>query len=169
MLDPTPARHTQNSEVFRFQAQVIQKERKSFVDDGVEYKAGNALHHIVNSSGMCAFIYSCMPNSGVLTEFMNAVTGWELNHEDLINTGERIFNIRRAFNIREGISLRKLKIPGRLLGKPPLKRGPLEGVTINEDAWLKEYCAAFDWDPKTGEPSRKKLQELGLEDVVHAI
>ena len=169
MLDPTPARHTQNSEVFRPQAQVIQKERKSFVDDGVEYKAGNALHHIVNSSGMCAFIYSCMPNSGVLTEFMNAVTGWELNHEDLINTGERIFNIRRAFNIREGISLRKLKIPGRLLGKPPLKRGPLEGVTINEDAWLKEYCAAFDWDPKTGEPSRKKLQELGLEDVVHAI
>ncbi len=167
LLDPTPARHTQNAEVFRPLGQVIQKERKSFADDGMEYRTASALHHIVNSSGMCAFIYSCLPSPDVLTEFMNAVTGWEFNREDLIETGERIFNIRRVFNIREGLSLRNLKIPGRLLGRPPLQKGPLEGVTINEDAWLKEYCAAFDWDPETGDPSRKKLQALGLEDMIH--
>ena len=169
MLDPTPARHTQNAEVFRPLAQVVQLDRKSFVYEGLEYRTGNALHHIVNSSGMCAFVYSCIPNTGVLTEFMNAVAGWELTLEDLINTGERILHMRQAFNVREGLNLLKFKIPDRLLGKPPMEEGPLAGVTINDDALLKEYFAAIDWDTKTAKPHRRKLQELGLEDVAQEI
>lgn len=165
MLDPTPARHTQNAEVFRPLGQVVQLDRKSYANEGNEYKIGSALHHVVNSSGMCAFVYSCLPNTGVLAELMSAVTGWDVTIEELIKTGERIANIRQAFNLREGLNLIQFKIPGRLLGRPPLKEGPLSGVTINEDALFKEYLAAIDWDPKTAKPSRKKLQELGLEEV----
>jgi aldehyde:ferredoxin oxidoreductase len=169
MLDPTPARHTQNAEVFRPLGQVVQLDRKSFVNEGNEYRISSALHHVVNSSGMCAFVYSCVPDTGVLAEFMSAVTGWDLTVEELIKTGERIANIRQAFNVREGRNLTQFKLPGRLLGKPPLKKGPLAGVTIDEDALFKEYLAAIDWDPETAKPSRKKLQELGLKDVVQEL
>jgi aldehyde:ferredoxin oxidoreductase len=169
MLDPTPARHTQNAEVFRPLGQVVQLDRKSYANEGNEYKIGSALHHVVNSSGMCAFVYSCVPNTGVLAEFISAVTGWDITVEELIKTGERIANIRQAFNLREGLNLIQFKIPGRLLGRPPLKEGPLAGVTINEDALFKEYLAAIDWDPKTAKPIRKKLQELGLGEVAQEL
>jgi len=169
MLDPTPARHTQNEEVFCPLAQVVQLDRKSYANEGDEYRRGSALHHVVNSSGMCAFVYSCVPNSSVFTEFMSAVTGWDVTIEDLTKTGERIASIRQAFNVREGLNLIQFKIPGRLLGKPPLKEGPLAGVTINEDALCKEYLAAIDWDPETAKPSRKKLEELGLKDVAQEL
>jgi aldehyde:ferredoxin oxidoreductase len=169
LLDPTPARHTQNAEVFRPLGQVVQLNRKAYANEGMEYRISSALHHIVNSSGMCAFIYSCLPNTSVLAEFMSAVTGWDLTLEELIKTGERILNMRQAFNIREGLNLIQFKIPDRLLGKPPLKEGPLAGVTIDKDVWFKEYLAAIDWDLKTAKPNRKKLQELGLEDVAQEL
>ena len=71
----------------------------------------------------------------------------------------------QAFNIREGLNLTKFEIPDRLLGKPPFQEGPLAGVTINRDVWFKEYLAAIDWSSETAKPSRKKLRELGLEDL----
>jgi aldehyde:ferredoxin oxidoreductase len=77
--------------------------------------------------------------------------------------------MRQAFNVREGLNLIQFKIPNRLLGKPPFKDGPLAGVTIDEDALLKEYLAAIDWDSKTAKPNKKKLQELGLEDVAQEL
>jgi aldehyde:ferredoxin oxidoreductase len=169
MLDPTPARHTQNAEVFRPLGQVVQLNRKSYASEGNEYRVGGAMHHVVNSSGMCAFVYSCVPDSSVLIEFMSTVTGWDLTVEELIETGERIANIRQAFNIREGLNLLQFKIPGRLLGKPPLKEGPLAGVTMDEDALFKEYLTAVDWDLETAKPNKKKLQELGLEDIAQEL
>ena len=57
-------------------------------------------------------------------------------------------------------------MPARLLGIPPQKEGPLAGVTIDEDASLRDYLTAMDWDPNIAKPSKKKLRELGLENVV---
>jgi aldehyde:ferredoxin oxidoreductase len=169
MLDPTPARHTQNAEVFRPLGQVIQLDRKSYVGEGNHYRTGSALHHVVNSSGLCAFVYSCMPNADVFIEFMRAITGWDMTSDDLVKTGERILAMRQTFNLREGINLTQFKIPGRLLGNPPMKEGPLAGVTLEKEALFKEYLDAMDWDPKTGKPNRKKLRELGLEDVAQEL
>jgi aldehyde:ferredoxin oxidoreductase len=56
-------------------------------------------------------------------------------------------------------------MPDRVVGKPPLKEGPLAGITVDEETLDKEYCLAMDWDVKTTKPSKKKLLELGLEDV----
>jgi len=100
---------------------------------------------------------------------MSAVTGWDVTTDELIKTGERIANIRQAFNIREGLNPLKFKVPDRVLGRPPKKEGPLAGITIDEDTLIKEYLTAMDWDPKTAKPSRKKLQELGLEDVAQEL
>jgi aldehyde:ferredoxin oxidoreductase len=100
---------------------------------------------------------------------MRAVTGWDVTNEELLKTGERIANIRQAFNIREGLNPLEFKVPDRVLGKPPLKEGPVAGVTIDEDTMIKEYLTAMDWDLKTAKPSKKKLLELGLADVVQEL
>ena len=38
-------------------------------------------------------------------------------------------------------------------------------ITIDEDTLDREYLTAMEWDLKTAKPSKKKLKELGLEDV----
>jgi aldehyde:ferredoxin oxidoreductase len=100
---------------------------------------------------------------------MKAVTGWDVTNEELLKTGERIANIRQTFNIREGLNPLKFKVSDRVLGKPPLKEGPVAGVTVDEDTMIKEYLTAMDWDLKTAKPSKKKLLELGLEDVAQEL
>ena len=49
---------------------------------------------------------------------------------------------------------------------PPLAAGPLQGVTIDAKTMVSEYFETMGWDPRTGRPSREKLQELGLGDIV---
>jgi aldehyde:ferredoxin oxidoreductase len=100
---------------------------------------------------------------------LKAVTGWEVTTDELLKTGERISNIRQAFNMREGLNPLKFKVPDRVIGRPPHKEGPLAGITVDEETLVKDYLAAMDWDPKTAKPSKKKLQALGLEDVAQEL
>jgi aldehyde:ferredoxin oxidoreductase len=77
--------------------------------------------------------------------------------------------MRQSFNIREGINMRENVIPGRILGKPPHTAGPLAGVTVDDETLVTEYLITMDWDVKTAKPSRKKLKELGLDDVAREL
>ena len=96
---------------------------------------------------------------------MNAVTGWDCSIDELLKIGERIANMRHVFNLREGINPLKLKVHPRIIGKPPQAEGPLAGVTADIEAQNYWNLGALDWDRVTTKPSKKKLQELGLEDV----
>ena len=98
--------------------------------------------------------------------FMSAVTGWDRSLDELLKIGERIANMRHAFNLREGINPLELKVHPRIIGKPPYETGPLAGVTADIEAQNYWNLGALDWDRVTTKPSKKKLQELGLEDVV---
>ena len=100
---------------------------------------------------------------------MRAVTGWDITNDELLETGERISNLRQAFNIHEGLNPLKFKVPERVLGIPPQKEGHLAGVTIDEETLDNEYLAAMDWDLKTARPSNHKLHELGLAGVAQAL
>lgn len=104
---------------------------------------------------------------GGVEEFVNAVTGWEVTTDDFLIVGDRIATMRQAFNVREGFKPSDFKYPDRVLGKPPLKSGPLAEVTIEKEVekLVEEYFKSMDWDLETGKPSRNKLIELGLEDV----
>ena len=74
--------------------------------------------------------------------------------------------MRMAFNLREGISFADWKMPGRMIGNPPLAAGPLQGITIDAKTMVSEYCEKMGWDPRTGRPSREKLRELGLDNII---
>jgi aldehyde:ferredoxin oxidoreductase len=172
-LDPTPARHFVGSELSEAPAHppglLPRFDSKSFAGRAEAHKIGSSFHQAVVCAGMCLFVYWTFPSVEPVAEFMNAVTGWDVTNDELLKTGERISNIRQAFNIREGLNPLEFKVPDRVLGRPPQKEGPLAGITVDEDTLVKEYLAAMDWDLKTAKPSKKKLQELGLEDVAQEL
>jgi len=172
-LDPTPGRHFVGSELSDAPGHpsglLPRFDLKSFAGRGEARRIGSNFHQAVVCTGTCLFVYWAFPNIDPIAEFMSAVTGWEVTNDELLETGERISNLRQAFNVREGLNSLQFKVPDRVLGRPPLKEGPLAGITIDEDTMIKEYFAAMDWDIKTAKPSKKKLQELGLEDVAKAL
>jgi len=172
-LDPTPARHFTGSELSMAPAHpsgLLPKfDHRSFAGRGEAHKIGSNFNHALVCAGMCLFVYWAFPNVDPIAEFMSAVTGWDVTNDELLKTGERISNIRQAFNIREGLNPLEFKVPDRVLGRPPLKEGPLAGVTVDEDTLIKDCLTAMDWDLKTAKPSKKKLLELGLEDVAKVL
>ena len=98
-------------------------------------------------------------------EFLSAVTGVEMGVPEAIEVGERISNMRQAFNIREGVNLAKTHFPSRVLGAPPLEGGPTAGFSVDSDLILSEYLDAMHWSHEDGRPSKERLMELGMEDV----
>jgi aldehyde:ferredoxin oxidoreductase len=164
----TPARHTQGSEGFS-QELMPKFDKSKFSGRGLAHKIGVCSQNALMCCGMCLFVEGALPSKHVMTEFLRAVTGWDITTDELLKTGERIENMRQAFNIREGINLLKYDIPGRILGKPPHKVGPLAGVTIDAETLVNEYLKEMDWDPETAKPSANKLKELGLEDIAREL
>ena len=169
-LDATPARHTQYEGPPNAQWGVPATEREKGVGTGraAHHKAAAEYTHIVNATGMCMFVMMVGPNQRI-PEWINATTGWNTTIEELLKTGERIANLRIAFEVREGGNPAKREVPGRTVGSPPLREGPFKDFTLDWKTQEKEYLEACDWDPETTKPSRQKLEELGLKDVADVL
>jgi aldehyde:ferredoxin oxidoreductase len=169
-LDPTPARHTQYTGAIAPDWGVPRAphDRNQAAGRGQHHKGISEYQHVVNSSGVCMFITFSGPNKR-LPEWVNAVTGWDTTHQELLKTGERIANLRMAFQVREGDNPARRRIPGRLIGIPPSTEGRHKGFSLDTETLQWEYLAACDWDQQTCKPSRAKLEELGLEDVARVL
>ena len=83
----------------------------------------------------------------------------------MLKAGERIANMRQAFNVREGLRPGDFKEPNRVLGRPPVETGPVAGRSVDIETLGGDYLVAMDWAPETGKPSKKKLEDLGLDDI----
>jgi aldehyde:ferredoxin oxidoreductase len=98
---------------------------------------------------------------------INAVTGWNLSLEDVERIGERIWNLERAFNVREGVSRDQDTLPYRVMHEP-VPDGMHKGMHCPPDelqAMREAYYALRGWSPE-GIPTQEKLQSLGLAAVV---
>src|SRR5262245_113671 len=97
---------------------------------------------------------------------LSAVTGWTVDVPELARMGERIVNLERLFNVREGIRRKDDVLPWKVMHEP-IPDGPSAGMycTPEElDAMLDAYYALRGWDAD-GVPTRERLSALGL-DVV---
>jgi len=115
-------------------------------------------------------VFTTQPEHGLsmntLLNLFSAVTGWSYSPSQFMEVGERIWNLCRAFNIREGITRKDDIIPDRL--SEPIKEGPFKGEFFAKqtlEKLLDAYYTFRGWDVKTGVPTRKKLRELGIEYV----
>jgi aldehyde:ferredoxin oxidoreductase len=168
-MDPTPGRHTTGMGAIRDGLPIPPMDPKSQYGRAPAQKVSQSAACFVQSTGLCAFLVMAYPNNDVFIEFMNAVTGWDLTTAEMLKTGERIYTIRHAFNLREGLNPLEYYVPDRITGRPPKTQGPLKGVTLDEEAIDRELLTEFDWDARTTRPSRKKLEELGLDDVAQQL
>ncbi|MBW2030453.1 MAG: aldehyde ferredoxin oxidoreductase family protein [Deltaproteobacteria bacterium] len=116
---------------------------------------------------MCVFLldmavaHFALENTASL---MEALTGLTFSPEEIQTVGERINNLARAFNAREGFGRKEDTLPERLM-QEALKGGASKGNRISKDElsrMLDEYYEARGWDVTTGIPTRRKLEELGL-------
>jgi aldehyde:ferredoxin oxidoreductase len=168
-MDPTPARHTQGGGPYPAGVMPADMDPKAVKGRGVLHKRGTNYNHMINCVGACLFVVGGYSHANALVEFLNAITGWDFTMDDLLKAGERIVNIRQAFNCREGLNSLQFKVPGRMTGNPPSKEGPLAGITVDEKTLLSEYCEAMDWDMKTARPSKNKLLDLGMPEVAEVL
>lgn len=101
-------------------------------------------------------------------DLIASTTGWDFGVADFRATGERVYNLIRAYCVREGITRADDVLPARLM-EEPLPEGNAKGMVIDEDTLEMMKDAYYDyrgWDKKTGKPSTEKLKELGLEDLI---
>ena len=121
--------------------------------------------HLINCSGLCLFAHDGLTFK--YQETINAITGWDLSVEDLVKTGKRIHAVLHAFNLREGFKPSDYLMPPRVEGKPPFKVGAFKDLTLDlEELKRQFYEEGMGFDFKTGEISKEKIKELGLQDIL---
>lgn len=163
-LDPTPGRHTQyegNKRVGKIPP--APADFKDYTNRGEHHKGASEFTHVVNSGGMCQFIMM-MANTSKMPEWFNAVTGWDMDLDEMMNVGERIANLRMAYEVREGENPRLRPVPTRVSGvtNEGTTAGPLAGVKLDTERLEIDFLTACDWDIDTAKPSAAKLESLGL-------
>jgi aldehyde:ferredoxin oxidoreductase len=120
------------------------------------------LFALINSSGFCLFATFAL-NLKQITPILYSATGIEpfSDTNELLRIGERINNITRLFNLREGLTRAMDTLPKRLLTEP-LPDGPGQGRVAYIEDLLEEYYMVRGWDG-AGKPTEAKLRELGIE------
>lgn len=119
---------------------------------------------------LCGFVaddFTDPDGLSILARVLKAVTGFDLSSEEIEKVGERVNNLARAFNVRQGFTRADDTLPARIM-KEPLPGGASKGQFISEkdlNMMLDEYFTERGWDIKTGVPKREKLIALGLEYV----
>jgi aldehyde:ferredoxin oxidoreductase len=121
---------------------------------------------IFDAVGGCKFMGMVLTAEDWAT-LISTLTGWKFTASDFRKTGERIYNLERAFNIREGLTRADDTLPKRLL-EEPLPEGPAKGHVVNLGPLLDAYYKFRGWD-KNGKPTPEKLKELELDWLIKEI
>ena len=118
------------------------------------------------------------------SQIVSAITGRQLDEEELMRTGERNFNMQRAVLVRQGRSGREGDVLMDYLFNEPLHHvffdpecrvpgadGRLvskKGVVLNREEFERlkdEYYTLRGWDVESGLQTETKLNELELADI----
>jgi len=115
---------------------------------------------VFNPLGLCKFIIKGTTQPSDITALLAEALGWQWSNEQLLLTGERIFQLKRLINRRYGISAADDVLPPRLQteARPDGEAG---GVLPKMDAMLPEYYRLCGWDAE-GTPTAERLQQVGL-------
>ncbi len=166
MLTATPGRHTQGGELIQPVGLELPEEDK-YVYTGkseTHWKLITSME-VCNAAGLCMFGYLSYPIQ-TIPEQLSAVTGWEYDMDEIHKTGMRIYTMRHAFNLREGLNPLTRNVPGRIFGEPPLREGNVRDVTIDYKTFIREFLELVGWDTHTTVPSEESLRRLGMDFLI---
>ncbi len=139
---------------------------KMIVPDGHTY-------NVIDSLIVCKFSRGTYYDGNKdLANYYTLATGIPMEPDELNVIGERIENLARLFNIREGKGTREYDtLPWKIKNTPVPDEGPAKGVCVSDEELqlgLDEYYAARGWT-SDGVPTVEKLNELGLGDYAHIV
>jgi aldehyde:ferredoxin oxidoreductase len=130
----------------------------------IQGKSSFVILHQNSSAAIDSLVICKFTNMGVAEEYfartLTSVTGLPFSTGDLIRVGERVWNLERLYNLREGFGKEDDSLPRRLLDEV-VAEGPSKGWVNKLEPMLKEYYRARGWD-ENGVPKPAKLAELGL-------
>jgi aldehyde:ferredoxin oxidoreductase len=109
---------------------------------------------------MCVFVN---PPTEQIINALNYALGTEYDMEALKQIADRLFTMKRLFNLKMGITAKDDRVPQIML--EPLPGGQDKHVP-DLQLMLKEYYAFREWDPATGKPTEAKLEQLGLANFI---
>ncbi len=108
------------------------------------------------------------PPAPEMCEMLAAATGYDVTTNNILEWGQRIWNLKRALNLKLGYNARGAEMLPELLFRP-LKDGGTEGHVPDFENMLREYYTYRDWDWETGKPSREKLETLGMGEIADSL
>lgn len=114
----------------------------------------------VDSSGLCLFTKDAGWQIDHYVAHIGAACEGDWTPERLKETGERIWNMERLFNLAAGFTAKEDTLPERIL-KEALKTGTAKGLVNRLEVMLPEYYKARGWDEQ-GTPKKETLARLGL-------
>jgi len=154
----------------------------AFEDNGMSYVTANrgACHLnggkmseqddivLMDSLGACAFAADWYKDELHYRHFLTAITGQEWTEKEFNKAGERIFNLEKMMNYREGFDKNDDILPERFYTNK-FTVGPQKGAIVNRNKFekiLESYYTDRGWDIDTSRPTNKKLKELGLDYLI---
>ena len=119
---------------------------------------------LYDCTGVCAFPTQLgVIDFNIMSDLLYYATGFDELHDcaELKKIGERVFNLERMFNWRDGMMPSDDTLPKRFL-EEPLKDGASAGQTVDLEPMLKSYYRLREWTPE-GRPTPELLAKLDLE------
>lgn len=139
-----------------------QLDRTVATDKAAWAKTFQDLTAVIDSMGHCLFTSFAM-GAPEYTDLLNAATGTTWTVEEVLNIGDRIYNIERMFNKAAGMKPEDDRLPKRLL-EEPVSDGPSEGMVSQLPLTLPQYYEARGW--VNAFPTDETLKKLGLDECV---
>ena len=131
-------------------------------DKAVWAKTFQDLTAVIDSMGHCLFTSFAM-GAQEYTDLLNAATGTNHSVEQVLEIGDRIYNIERMFNKAAGMKPEDDRLPKRLL-EEPISNGPSKGMVSQLPLTLPQYYEARGW--VNAFPTDETLKKLGLDECV---
>ncbi len=118
---------------------------------------------ILDSLKICKFVLPGGISVTELLEFFNIITNYDLDMDTFLEAGERIFNLKRMYNVRMGIRRKDDSLPERITS---LKKnsGEAQGQLPDLERQLNEYYAYRGWT-EDGIPKKETLAKLNIENA----
>ncbi len=114
----------------------------------------------IDSAGLCLFTSFAIDAKGY-ADMISAVIGQEFSDADILEAGDRIWNLERNYNLKAGIDPSQDTLPKRLL-EDPIPDGPSKGNKSRLSEMLPIYYNIRGWD-ESGIPKPETLQKLQVE------
>ncbi|MDL2217137.1 aldehyde ferredoxin oxidoreductase family protein [Christensenellaceae bacterium OttesenSCG-928-M15] len=164
--DPTPGRHVKGG----LGIGVTHTTGHTIDYRGTGYQDLQAVieQEICNSIGYCLFGMLATPPGGMMQQVMN-ITGFQYSPADIQALGIRMFNMRQAFNLREGLRRKDFTLSERYYRANPPHDGPLANIDIDHELLADNFFNAIGWDMDCVPLKQSLINIGGMDDVIEDI